>query len=620
MKPVVRARLLSPLAMAVVALTVGAGVAGADPAPPTSTPWAITPSVPGTSATPGADGGAIVDPFGTPSTSSAGDGAIVDPFGSSANTSGVTSGAQGSADGPGAGCAVVHVIADQGTNESSERQNQKSDSGMLSQVIVPVVAKMGKKVDRTYVAYPADFGWRGNSYEQSLTKGVDNTNAVLKKEATRCPRTKFVILGYSQGGQVADTVLRHIGNGQGPVPAEQVAGGVLFSSPNRPAGAGLFPGADGQDAPAPVPGTTGAAVTKVVANVTQPGEGAGIAPNIAGTPNGYGDLTGRVASACIPGDLACDTPTDAPLARLVTNVAGQLDLNQQDPVGILASVATVVGTTTIKTAADVVNNDLSTSDGTTAGLTYSPQQTLLSRVGAASDPQYQTDVFGAVQKVLGIAVNTAITVAKKVITPQNIAEIASVGLANPVAGLSLFGAKLGQAALEMVPPNLADQAQTAVVDELKQDFTDNKGLISMAANVGYWNVAKHTMYGKTPLGAAGATAVGFATQWIIAAITDLVSNPGASSAADSSMFAATEPVAGAGSYNGLPGLSLPTASASKSTSTSYDPWSTSSTGQTQTPTYTSTPDGSASPDTDVDSTHPAQSSTPTTSTAAVPVS
>lgn len=520
------------------------------------------------------------------------------------------------------GCALIHVIADQGTNESGEKQDPKSDSGMLSQVVVPVAAKFGNdrsKLDRTYVPYPADFGWRGNSYEESVTKGVANTEKVITDEANRCPGTKFALLGYSQGGQVADTLLRSIGNGQGPIDADQVALGMLFSSPDRPDGAGLFPGADAQNAPAPVPGTQGAAVTQVQAVDQQPGQGGGIAPPMKGVASGFGELTGRVASACIPGDLACDVPADAPVAKLVANVGGQLNLNQDDPVGILLSVANVVGTTTIKTAADVVNEDISTTDGTTAGLQYQPQETVLSRVTTASDPQYQPDIFAAVGKVLGIAVNTAVTVAKKVLTPANIAEVATVGLANPVAGLGLFGTKLGAAALEMLPVNLADQAAPLIVNEIKQDITDNQGLVRMAADVSYWNVAKHTMYDQTPLAAAGGSAVDFGAQWIIAAITDLLGNAVRNAAPDADAFTPTTPVNGEGSYGGLPGLKLPEVPAQPSTEPSYQPWqldensTTESAGSTSTPsspTTTSSPSSPSSPSGSTSST--VSSTTPTT--------
>lgn len=520
-------------------------------------------------------------------------------------------------------CAVVHVIADQGTNESGEKQNPKADAGMLSKVIVPAAAKFGNdpsKIDRTYVPYPADFGWRGHTYAESVTQGVTNTEKVITDEAERCPATKFALLGYSQGGQVADTVLRKIGNGQGPIDPDRVALGMLFSSPDRPDGAGLFPGADSQSSPTPVPGTEGASVTQVKAVDQQAGQGGGIAPPIEGVASSFGDLTGRVASACIPGDLACDVPADAPVAKLVTNVAGQLNLNQNDPVGILLSVANVVGTTSIKTAADVVNNDISTTDGTTATLQYQPQETVLSRVTTASDPQYQPDIFAAVSKVLGIAVNTAITVAKKVLTPANIAQVATVGLANPAAGLALFGTKLGSAALEMLPVNLIDQAAPLIVNEIKQDLTDNQGLVRMAADVSYWNVAKHTMYDQTPLAAAGGSAVEFGATWITAAITDLLSSTITQSTPDAAAFTRTVPVNGEGSYNGLPGLKLPTVPTDPDAEPSYQPWQldNDSTSSSTTTTSTTSSSTSTTPTTPTTSTSATTSTSPSAPTEETP--
>ena len=282
-------------------------------------------------------------------------------------------------------------------------------------------------------------------------------------------------------------------------------------------------------------------------------------------------------------------------------------------------MANVVGTTSIKTAADVVNNDISTTDGTTATLQYQPQETVLSRVTTASDPQYQPDIFAAVSKVLGIAVNTAITVAKKVLTPANIAQVATVGLANPAAGLALFGTKLGSAALEMLPVNLIDQAAPLIVNEIKQDLTDNQGLVRMAADVSYWNVAKHTMYDQTPLAAAGGSAVDFGATWITAAITDLLSSAVTQSAPDTAAFTPTVPVNGEGSYNGLPGLKLPTVPTEPDTEPSYQPWQldNDSTSSSTTPTSSST---STTPTTPTTSTSAATSTSPSAPTEETPAS
>ncbi|MGB6073004.1 MAG: cutinase family protein, partial [Rhodococcus sp. (in: high G+C Gram-positive bacteria)] len=241
------------------------------------------------------------------------------------------------ADSSTAPCALLHVVVFQGTTESTEGSIPKQDSGTLSAAILPVLAEFGgttsDKFDRTYVPYPADYGFTGTPYKDSAARGVQNGSKIIADEAARCPNTKFGLLGYSQGAGAASEVLRLIGAGQGPIPPARVAMGMLYSDPTRKQGDGIFPGAPSQEHPAPAPGTRGAEVIKLETLPTPPSDGGGIAPLAAQTPASFGSLTGRVASACASGDIACDTPADAPLARLVTNVSGQMNLNTQDPIG-----------------------------------------------------------------------------------------------------------------------------------------------------------------------------------------------------------------------------------------------------------------------------------------------
>lgn len=82
----------------------------------------------------------------------------------------------------------------------------KQDSGTLSAAILPVLAEFGgttsDKFDRTYVPYPADYGFTGTSYKDSAARGVENASKIIADEAARCPNTKFGLLGYSQGAEL----------------------------------------------------------------------------------------------------------------------------------------------------------------------------------------------------------------------------------------------------------------------------------------------------------------------------------------------------------------------------------------------------------------------------------
>ena len=491
------------------------------------------------------------------------------------------------------GCAKLHVVIAQGTTESSSFTDPKQDTGTLSAAILPVLAQFGgvdevTDFDRTYVPYPSDFGFQGTTYADSYALGVANTGDVLEKEAARCPGTMFGLIGYSQGAQVASEVLRSIGAGQGPIDPSRVAMGMLYSDPTRSEGSGIFPGRPAsQVLPDPAPGTAGTAVEALTPPVVpaEQDNGRGIAPLPDDVPTTFGRLTGRVASPCAAGDLACDTPADAPLARLVTNVAGQMDLDTRDPASILRSAAEVLGTTSLKMSADVINEDITTTDGTTRGLDYTPSQSLSQRAADASNPAHtSTDPLAAIDKVLGIGINTAVAFVKNVVTMENIAQIAAVGLTNPAAGLAVLTAKAADAALQLVPANITDKTATAVQTVIRNEVTDNAGLVRMATDVKYWAArANHESYQRDPITPGGGTWIDMATDWIVAIIRDL-SAPATAPSAAAGAFTRTVPVAGQGSYQGMPGLTWTTPNTDPTPASAYD-----FTTGTAEPTYTTDP-------------------------------
>ena len=118
------------------------------------------------------------------------------------------------------------------------------------------------------------------------------------------------------------------------------------------------------------------------------------------------------------------------------------------------------------------------------------------------------------------------------LTPANLAELATVGLANPVAAAGLLGTKLLDATVKLVPPattsRLAQQAFTAVRDNV----TDNAELLNIATLVRYGDmIARHNSYGSTPTTATGESPVGFVADWFAALAKDLATTGGAAAAA-----------------------------------------------------------------------------------------
>lgn len=135
------------------------------------------------------------------------------------------------------------------------------------------------------VNHPADIG-AGLSYRASNAVGVDLLTARISQLAGSCPGTRFALIGYSNGAGVAGDVLHSIGQGKGPIPADRVAAGILFSDPRRD-------NARDQLVGPPVRGT----------GVDLPRSG------------GFGAVNDRTFQFCAAGDLVCDNDPNATLLR-----------------------------------------------------------------------------------------------------------------------------------------------------------------------------------------------------------------------------------------------------------------------------------------------------------------
>ncbi|NKR30052.1 cutinase family protein [Rhodococcus hoagii] len=465
-----------------------------------------------------ASGVATADPSTTPSTSSTGTASAT--VADSSN------------------CPALHLVLINGTTESAPEMNPDVDSGFMSQIAVPAALAVNgtstpkdseKVLDRTYVPYSASFGGKPGDhakdpYAKSVSMGIDNAKAILSDIGQQCPNSKVFVSGFSQGGQAASAIVRDIGHGKGPIADSQLAGAALFSDPTREAGSPVFPGAPAQSSPKPAPGTSGESTSEVtVAQVSTPA-GGGIAPNSA--DRGFGSVAGRVASFCTTGDLACDTPADAPIARMVANIAGQSSLDANDPIGALSSVGTAVGQTVLLTGASVVNNNLDFN--TKAGRFEMKQgrETVLNRMVRYSQPadpaQVVTEAVRAVTKLAGMGIGAAVTVAKTVLAPESIVQIAAAGVAGPQAAVAALGARLLDATIQLFPPVTVNQAVQFAYREVEQGIVDNQGLARIAFDTRYWQAAaQHGSYGSVPVGVSGETATQFTTDWIVALAKDL---------------------------------------------------------------------------------------------------
>ncbi len=425
-------------------------------------------------------------------------------------------------------CPALYALGIQGTGESSPDAAPSTDTGMLSTVFRPMLAKAPEAglVDRAYVPYEAGFGGFTNGgttpYAQSVSDGLTRLRSMAQAVVDRCPDTRLAVVGYSQGAHVASLFAQEVGQSKGVIPADKIAAVALFGDPTRNAGAPLFPGSPGKTNPDAAPGTDGAEVAAIAALNQTPASGGGIAPE-RDTAKNFAALTGRVASFCTAGDLSCDAPEGAPILRAVANIAGQAQVSGGDPIASLVSVAQALAYTSIKTVSKVVNEDVSGSS--LSNLSISPKKSISERLADASDPRTPIDINGAFQALLKvgmIGLNAVVTVVKAVINPATIAELATAGLANPVAGLALLGMKLLGAIPELIPPTtisrLVTQAFTAVV----QNITDNSELLNITTWVKYWEtVQRHGAYDSAAVTASGDAPVRFVADWFAALARDL---------------------------------------------------------------------------------------------------
>ncbi|WP_206491269.1 cutinase family protein [Rhodococcus sp. KRD162] len=169
-----------------------------------------------------------------------------------------------------------------------------------------------------YVEYPADLA----SYENAVQTGVTNSQTIMKSISSSCPNTRFAIVGYSEGADVARRTAMEVGNqvadGDGKygiVDPSQVVGVVIFADAGRVAGEGPFPGAEN-----PFSNPDGFDTKYQNGNTPIPGQGA-----LPGTSGGFGSLDGRVASFCSDGDLTCALPENTSLIHLAANVGRQVN-------------------------------------------------------------------------------------------------------------------------------------------------------------------------------------------------------------------------------------------------------------------------------------------------------
>ncbi|WP_072806796.1 cutinase family protein [Rhodococcoides yunnanense] len=297
------------------------------------------------------------------------------PGSGSSTTGSAESGSSGSSNGPDIDrnnyaqeCPDVLMLAVSGATDSDadrdplNEESRSPISNWVGNVTLPVgqanSATPGS-VGWLYVPYPSTYGLDVISdvppYQESVAAGVAATNRLLDEYKTKCgDGTKFVLLGYSVGGEVVERVSMELGHRDPDalVTGDDVAGVVLIGDPYRPAGAPNF------DEPGPTRGGFQSPDAK-----------------------DYGTLNEKMTWSCRPYDLACDAPDNIVALQLALGVLGQMRITLLNPIQTVSDFARTVTSIASRAIVDIATNkNWLESD-----------ETLLEVLLKVSDQTYQVD-------------------------------------------------------------------------------------------------------------------------------------------------------------------------------------------------------------------------------------
>ncbi|RDI43595.1 cutinase family protein [Nocardia mexicana] len=446
----------------------------------------------------------------------------------------------------GATCPALYVLGVQGPEEGAQDADADPiiETGALGQLFTPLHAHAGDLVQRAYLPYGRSSDGLAQPYDDAVADAANRVGEAAAEITRRCPATKLAVAGYGQGAAAAADFAHRTGTGTGTstVDPSAVAGIALFANPNRAPGP-VFPGRPEQASPLAAPGTSGSAVAGIRFT---PGAtaGSGIGQNTTATTD-YGVLSGRVADFCTTGDLTCDAPAaGTPITQTVKNIAAQSD--QRDPVAAITTTAQALAATAWKTAVGVAGEDL--SGNSLDQLSYQPAIPLGQRLAEASNPATPMpgpdQALAALFRIGTIGLNTAVTIARKVFTPTTIAQLATVGMADPIGAIAILGTALAGAVAELVPPQTALSWVNQAFDAIRSTVSHDADLYQLATRTRYSDTdgrrASYTTATATPTGQPPLTA---AADWFTALARDIDATHPATTAPKPMSPAATTPIA-----------------------------------------------------------------------------
>ena len=403
----------------------------------------------------------------------------------------------------------------------------------------------------------------GEVYSKTLTDGYARLTQIAYRTTKQCPNTRLILLGQGQAGHLVSFMASEIGAGKSIVKDNQVAFAATISDPTRGESQPLFPGAAGQTAPSSWGGkklgsnsrgsnsqtasdeqTTGITLH---ADYFTPPEGSGINHKSQQITD-FGSLAGRVAQFCLQGDLSCSAPKDAALGRAALAVADQEGADfSKDPVGAANITAQAMSETAatgvVKSLAKDWEGDSlaslkptgehSVSDRieqvASQGIKPTPQVT--KKRGSTSGKDDKTDekpttqVEDSMQALVrtgSIAMQAVTTIAADVLDEQTIASVLAAGVTGGATSpelATILTAKLGTAALKLVPPSSLGSRATSIFEAVTDGIVDNQNLPELVASARTWDqLTTQDGYKTVPVSSTGESTTTVIADWIKAGV------------------------------------------------------------------------------------------------------
>ncbi|MCG5432973.1 cutinase family protein [Mycobacterium sp. MYCO198283] len=208
-----------------------------------------------------------------------------------------------------ASCPDVQLLSIPGTWESSPQLDPFNPTQFPIALLLNVTNPMrgefdGGRLEVYTVPYTAQFRNPFSAdgqmtYNDSRKEGTQAALRAMTELNARCPITRFVITGFSQGAVIGGDIASDIGNGRSTIDHRLVLGVTLIADGRRQSGVGKDVG--------PNPPGQGAEIT-----LGDVGFLDAMGLKMTGPrPGGFGKLNDRVNEICAAGDLICAAPAEA---------------------------------------------------------------------------------------------------------------------------------------------------------------------------------------------------------------------------------------------------------------------------------------------------------------------